>query len=133
MSTDRPVCGVGALVRSGNRFLLIRRGREPQAGMWSVPGGKVSWGESMKAAVAREVKEETGLVVEVGDPIWVGESIGPGDPPEWHFCLVDYDAVAVSGKLASADDAEEAGWFTFEEALGLPLTPTMRELFGSLG
>jgi len=132
MPTDHPVCGVGALIRRDERYLLVRRGREPQAGLWAVPGGKVGWGESMHSALKREVEEETGLEVEVGDPVWVGESIGPGTPPAWHFCLVDFHATAVGGELQPADDAAEAAWFSREEALALPLTPTMRELFASL-
>jgi ADP-ribose pyrophosphatase YjhB (NUDIX family) len=83
----------------------------------------------MRAAAAREVAEETGLEVQIGDPVWVGESIGPGNPPAWHFCLVDFAATTTGGDLANADDAAEVGWFTREEALRLPLTPTMRELF----
>jgi 8-oxo-dGTP diphosphatase len=86
----------------------------------------------MKAAVAREVAEETGLVVEVGEPVWIGESIGPGDPASWHFCLIDFVATPTGGELQWADDAAEVGWFTREEALSLPLTPTMRELFETL-
>ncbi|MFN2487343.1 MAG: NUDIX hydrolase [Acidimicrobiia bacterium] len=127
-----PICGVGALVRSEDRFLLIKRARPPQAGMWAVPGGKVEWGESLREAVIREVAEETGLAVEVGKPIWVGERIGPGEPAEWHICLVDFDAFAVGGELAPGDDAAEVGWFTHSEALKLALTPTMRSMFESI-
>jgi ADP-ribose pyrophosphatase YjhB (NUDIX family) len=132
MSIERPICAVGALVQADDRFLLVKRGREPQVGLWAVPGGKVGWGETMKEAVVREVAEETGLVVEVGDPVWIGESIGPGDPASWHFCLIDFAARQTGGELQCADDADEAGWFTREEALELPLTETMRQLFETL-
>ena len=101
MSTDRlPPLAVGALVRDDQeRILLIQRGKEPNRGRWTVPGGKVEWGETMKEAVGREVVEETGLEVEVLDPVWIGELIDPGRPPEWHFVLIDFAAVPVGGEL----------------------------------
>jgi ADP-ribose pyrophosphatase YjhB (NUDIX family) len=128
-----PICGVGAVIVNGGRVLLIRRGRPPQAGHWAIPGGKVRLGETMTAAVKREVMEETGLEVEVGDVVWAGESIGPGTPPEWHYCLVDFEARVVAGdEVHAADDALEVGWYTLDEARSLDLTGTMPMLLDVL-
>lgn len=114
------------------RLLLIKRGRQPEAGLWAVPGGKVERGETLTATARREVREETGLEIEVGDVIWAGESIGPGVDPDWHIVLVDFLACATGGELAAGDDAVEVGWFRVEEALGLPLTPSMPGLLERL-
>lgn len=129
---ERPVPGVGVAVINGDRLLLVRRGRDPGRGLWAVPGGKVRLGEAMTAAARREAAEETGLEVEIGEAVWVGDSIGPGQPPSWHFCLVDFAATVRGGQLAAGDDAAEVGWFTLAEARELPLTPTMPGLLDAL-
>lgn len=121
---SRPLVGVGVLVRSGEQILLVRRGTEPRRGEWAVPGGKVEWGERLVEAAAREVAEETGLVVEVGDVVWVGEAIGD----DHHFVLVDFEASVVSGVAVAADDAAEVRWVSREEAFDLPLTDSMRRM-----
>jgi ADP-ribose pyrophosphatase YjhB (NUDIX family) len=120
------------VILNGERLLLVRRGRPPEPGHWAVPGGKVRLGERMTAAVRREVREETGLSVEVGAVLWAGESIGPGVPPEWHYCLVDFEARLLGGEASPADDALEVGWFTLEEARALDLTATMPQLLDIL-
>ena len=116
----------------GDRLLLIQRGREPGRGLWAVPGGKVDLGERLVDAARREVKEETGLDIEVGGVVWVGESIGPGSPPAWHYALIDFVGTVVGGTLDVGDDAADAGWFTLAEARRLPLTPTMPALLDLL-
>lgn len=130
--SERPIPGVGVAVVDHGRVLLVQRGRDPGRGLWAVPGGKVELGERLVDTARREVKEETGLEVEVGDVVWVGESIGPGDPPEWHFALIDFRGSVVGGALAPADDAADVGWFTLDEARRLPLTPTMGGLLDAL-
>ena len=126
--TDKPVPGVGVAILDGDKVLLIRRGRGPGAGLWAVPGGKVEYGESLVETAVREAREETGYDVELGPVIWVGESIGPGQPPEWHYTLVDFVASVGGGSLRHGDDAAAAGWFDLDEAMGLELTPTMPPL-----
>ena len=111
---------------------MVRRGRGANAGLWAIPGGKVEYGESMRAAAIREVREETGIEVELGDVIWVGDALGPGDPPGWHYTLVDYLGQMIGGVLQAADDAREVAWIPLKSALELPLTPTMPDLIAVL-
>lgn len=132
MTPVSPVPGVGVVAVRDGTLLLVRRGRGAHTGRWAVPGGKVRWGETMRAAAAREAAEETGLTVEVGDVVWVGETIGPGDPPQWHHVLVDFAAVVVGGELRAGDDAAEARWVPLASVDELDLTPTMVELVAGL-
>jgi 8-oxo-dGTP diphosphatase len=128
-SADRPIVGVGVLALDDQgRMLLIQRAHEPQKGKWAVPGGKVEPGESMRDTAAREVLEETGLVVEPGEVVWVGEIIEPG----FHMVLIDYAGRVVGGHLDHSDDAADVRWVTPEEARSLPLTPTMIEMLDTL-
>ncbi len=123
---SHPIPGVGVAVLHDGRLLLIRRGRGPGQGFWAVPGGKVDLGERLADAAVREVMEETGLAISVGPVVWVGESIGPGDPPEWHYTLVDFLGAPTGGsEIEARDDAADARWVTLDEARLLPLTPTM--------
>ena len=122
MSPDRfagkpslTVCA-GAVIRDGDgRLLLVQRGRPPSAGMWSVPGGRVESGESPGQAAAREVREETGLDVAVGELLATVE-IG-------EFLVHDFAAEVVGGRLRAGDDASDVRWCSFDDAALLPLTP----------
>lgn len=120
-----------AVIKDG-ALLMVKRGRGPNAGMWAIPGGKVDYGESMPAAAIRELREETGIVAEIERVIWVGDAIGPGDPPEWHYTLVDYLARMTGGRLEAADDAELVAWVPLDQVLDLPVTPTMHDLVEAL-
>jgi 8-oxo-dGTP diphosphatase len=131
-SVDRPIPGVGVVVIEDDSLLVVQRGRGANAGLWAVPGGKVDLGESMRAAAAREVREETGLEVEIGEVIWIGEAIGPGSPPAWHFVLVDFLGRVVGGDLGASDDAQRAEFVALDRVRELPLTPTMYDLLDVL-
>jgi ADP-ribose pyrophosphatase YjhB (NUDIX family) len=127
-----PVCGVGGVIIDDGRILLIQRGRPPGEGLWAVPGGKVRFGETMTDAVRREVFEETGFQTRPGQVVWAGDSIGPGEPPAWHFCLVDFLCEVEGGDLRAGDDAAAIAWVPLDETDEYPLTPTMFELLDVL-
>ena len=122
-----PIVCAGAVVRDGDgRLLLVRRRHAPSIGLWSLPGGRVEPGETPVQAAAREVLEETGLQVEVGELL---ASVHIGD-----YLVHDFAAVVVGGTLRAGDDATDARWCSFEEAELLPLTPgLLDELSRMLG
>lgn len=101
------------------RLLLIKRGHEPGAGLWTLPGGRIEPGETHQQAVAREVLEETGLVVTCGRLL--GTADLPGLPGAV-IAVSDYLAVVTGGELAPGDDAADARWVTAAELDRLPLT-----------
>jgi len=107
---DRPFVGVGAVIVDAGRVVLIKRRFEPLAGEWSLPGGHVEVGESLQAAVAREMEEETGLLVEVGPVVEVFDRImrDAEGRVRFHFVLVDYLCWPVGGRLQAASDVSEA-------------------------
>lgn len=120
----RPWVAVGALVRSGPDLLLVRRGRPPGQGAYTVPGGAVHRGEPLVDAVRREVAEETGLEVEVGPMAWLGERIDrdASGRVRYHYVIVDYVARPVGGRLRAGDDAREVRWAAPHELEHLALT-----------
>lgn len=106
----------GAVIRDDEgRLLLVRRGRPPSAGLWSVPGGRVEVGETPAQAAVREVREETGLDVNIGELL---ATVEIGD-----YLVHDFAADVVGGRLRAGDDAIDVRWCSFDEAALLPLTP----------
>ncbi len=123
MTAPRPTVAVGAIVFDDQgRVLLIKRGRPPAVGRWSLPGGKVDGGETLAAAVAREVLEETGVRVRVGALVEVVERIVSEGQARWHYVILDYLASVVTGAPRAADDAADVGWFTIDDLDAAPLT-----------
>ncbi len=127
-TTDHPVVGVGVAVLDEKRILLVKRGREPGIGLWAVPGGKVRVGETLREAAVREVREETGLEVNLGDVIWVGENISEFG----HVVLIDFVGFPDAGALMAGDDADDARWVDLSSARSYPLTDTMHELLDTI-
>ena len=88
----RPIIGVGGLIFDGSSILLVKRGKEPGKGLWSIPGGALKSGETLTEGTAREIEEEVGLKVEVGPLVEVVERIIPGENhrPLYHYVVLDY-------------------------------------------
>jgi 8-oxo-dGTP diphosphatase len=108
----RPVLGAAAVVIHDGRVLLIRRGHAPDAGEWSIPGGAVDLGESVEAALQREVREETGLDIAVGAFLEIYQRVerDADGSVRFHFVVLDYAATVIGGTLSAGDDAAEAAW-----------------------
>lgn len=122
---------VGAVVRDERgRLLLIRRGHPPGEGLWSLPGGRVEPGESDVAAIARELREETGLRTEVGELIAVVARPGLGDVV---YDIYEYAATPVGGTLRPGDDASDVRWVDEFELRALPITPGLLEALTDWG
>jgi 8-oxo-dGTP diphosphatase len=106
-----PLVGVGAVVVDEQRVLLVRRGREPLKGHWSLPGGLLELGEPLAAGVAREVLEETGLTVEPIELIELLDRIHHHDERvRYHYVIADYLCRVTGGTLAAASDADDVRW-----------------------
>lgn len=106
-----PMVGVGAVIVHDGRVLLVRRGREPLKGHWSLPGGVLEVGESLHAGLVREVTEETGLMVEPVELIELLDRIHrDGERVRYHYVIADYLCRVQGGELLAASDADEARW-----------------------
>ena len=119
MAASRPTVAVGAIVLDAQgRVLVVERGKPPGVGQWTVPGGRLEAGETLAQAVAREVREETGLVVEVGALACVVERMGE----DYHFVILDYVARVIGGTLQAGDDARAVRFVDDTELAALPTT-----------
>ena len=108
-----PVPAAGVICFRGDEVLLIRRGQPPRLGEWSLPGGRVEWGEGVEAAALRELLEETGITAELAGLVAVVDGLF-GDR---HYVLIDYAARWVSGEPVAGDDATDARFMPLSEAL----------------
>jgi ADP-ribose pyrophosphatase YjhB (NUDIX family) len=127
---QRQPCAGGIVHDAALRLLLIRRGREPSAGTWSVPGGRCLPGESPAAACVREVQEETGLTVEVVRLAGRVERAAPGGAV---YVIDDFTCRVVGGELVAGDDAVDARWVTRAELAGLELAPGLHDALADWG
>lgn len=128
---DAPRVGVGAIVIHEGRVLLVRRGRAPALGLWSVPGGLVELGETTVDAARREVEEETGLDVRVAGLVGVLDRVtrDADGRVRYHWVLVDYLAYPQSNDTITAgSDAAEVRWVTIDEVERLPITEGLADM-----
>ena len=129
--TGRRIPCVGAIINDHRgRLLLIQRGHEPDAGLWSLPGGRVEPGETDEQAVVREIREETGLSV-VCDRL-----VGSVERPGREGAVVnirDYSVTVTGGELAAGDDAADARWVTVGDLASLPVTGGLIEALTAWG
>lgn len=128
--TGRVACA-GAIVLDGaGRLLLIRRGREPGRGLWSLPGGRCEPGEDAAAAAVRETYEETGLVVTAGRLVGRVERPAPGGAT---YVIDDLACTVTGGTLRAGDDADEVRWVGPAELAALPVTEGLLDALVSWG
>lgn len=121
---ERPIAGVGALIFSAGKLLLVQRANEPYRGWWSLPGGAIELGERAEEALHREVREETGLEVEIERLGEVFDRIIKDDEgrTEYHYLLLDYVCRPAGGSLLPGSDAASLSWVSREEIGALRLT-----------
>jgi ADP-ribose pyrophosphatase YjhB (NUDIX family) len=122
--SPHPVLGVGAVVFDGDAVLLVRRGHAPLDGVWTLPGGTVEFGETLREALAREMLEETGLLVDVGPLVEVVDLLSRSHDGavERHVVVADFLCRVTGGVLGAASDAADARWVPASglEALAVP-------------
>ncbi len=109
---ERPIIGIGAVIVDGDRFVLVQRARAPHQGEWSIPGGMLECGESLKQGVIREAREETALEVEPLALVEVFERIvrDPAGGIQFHYVIMDYLCRLKGGALRAGEDAADARW-----------------------
>jgi 8-oxo-dGTP diphosphatase len=123
---QRPIVGVGGVVISGGRALLIRRGHPPLQGEWSIPGGTLEVGETISEGVRRELEEEAGIQVRVLELIEVFERIyhDAAGRIQYHFVILDYLCELLGGDARAGSDVVDVAWASESELAEYRLTPT---------
>lgn len=134
MTGMMPQVGVGAVAVRDDEILLVRRGNGPAAGAWSVPGGRVRFGEDLREAVVREVLEETGLEVVVERFLGFVERIDDGSDP-YHFVILDFAVVVLDPNqpVVAGDDAAEAAWVPLDALDSLVLVDGLATFLADVG
>jgi ADP-ribose pyrophosphatase YjhB (NUDIX family) len=129
----RPIVGVGGIAFIDGRVVLIKRRFEPLAGRWSLPGGTLEVGERLHEGLAREMREETGLVVEVGPLVELFDRITRDDDGRvrFHYVLADYICLPVGGALAAGSDVADVVLADPDGLAPFDLTPTTLEVIAA--
>ncbi len=122
---DRPWVGIGCVVFRGDQVLLVRRGKAPRIGSWSIPGGAQHVGETAEAAARRELHEEAGVEVGPMALAIVVDAISSDDDGRalYHYTIIDFAAAWVAGEARAGDDVSEVAWATPDEFAAYDLTP----------
>jgi len=126
---------VGAIVMDKGAILLVKRDREPARGQWSLPGGRVELGETLRESLVREVREETGVDVDVDGLIGTAERVVRDDDGEiaFHYVILDYVCTPRSTEVKAGDDAADARWVPVGEMADLHLTAGLLEFLADRG
>ncbi|TDA40067.1 MAG: NUDIX hydrolase [Candidatus Methanomethylicota archaeon] len=126
---ERPLVGVGVILVKDRQILLVKRGHEPNKGMWSIPGGLIKLGETAEEAAIREVREETGLEVSIGAVAGVFNVIikDSDSKIKYHYVIIDYFGEVVGGMLRPGTDVTDARWFWLDEIGDVETSPTVRK------
>lgn len=129
---SRPIPGVGVVVRKDDAVLVIQRGNPPRRSDWGIPGGVVELGETLRDAAQREVREECGIEIALGDAIDTWDLIQRDDDGrvEYHYVLVDFAADYVSGDLRAASDVLDSRWLPLSDLSVFALPDKTREVIG---
>lgn len=127
-----PRVAVGAVVFKDERVLLVRRGKAPACGQWAIPGGSVRLGETLQAAAEREIREETGICIIAGRPVYTFDVVerDAENRIRYHYVIVDLEAVYQGGAVRPGDDALEARWVAAHELKALAVNRHTRQLLG---
>ena len=114
---ETPLVGVGAVVIDQGRVVLVKRRFPPLAGEWSIPGGRLRTGETMREGIIREVREETGLTVEPAELLGVYDRLLRDEAGRilYHYVLIDFLCRRLAGGLQAGGDADDSRWFSQEE------------------
>lgn len=126
----RPIPGVGVVVRKENLVLLIRRGNPPRRGEWSIPGGAVELGETWREAAVREVREECGVEITLGEIIDAIDILVRDDNgvPQYHYAIVDFVGTYVSGNVRAGSDGLDARWVPIDELKTFEMAAMARDV-----
>jgi ADP-ribose pyrophosphatase YjhB (NUDIX family) len=127
---DRPIIGVGAVIVDQGRVLLVCRATEPLKGEWSVPGGMLELGEKLSHGVRREVFEETGLHIELGEVLDVFDSIFRDEHgrTQYHYVLIDYLCRLISGEAKAGSDVSAVKWVREDELAAMGLRESIEQV-----
>lgn len=127
---ERPIVAVGGVVVHEGRVLLIRRGRPPMEGRWSIPGGILELGETIADAVARELKEETGVQIRVLELIEIYEKVARDERgfAQYHFVILDYRCEFVEGAARAGGDVTDAAWVSEQQLDSIGLTAAAKRV-----
>ena len=108
----QPLIGLGAIVWKEGKVLMVQRGRPPRQGAWSLPGGLQMLGETVTDGIRREIREETGIEIDLLGLVEVVDSVqrDPSDQVLYHFTIIDYAARWRSGEAVAGDDAAAVAW-----------------------